>query len=172
MVKVIEMKLKNLYFLILGAVFMLGSGMASAQTVDSSAYVSIVKKIQQKENVNDGTIRINQSSTIDRMLEQNALSNQRNQVLEGYRIRIYRDNDQNARARSEQIAERFKERYPGVGAYRSYTNPYFMVTVGDFRTVDDATKFQNQLAIDYKGEYSNTYVVKEKIHFPPINSNE
>lgn len=167
------MKLKNLYYLILSAVFMLASGMASAQhMVDSSEYVSIIKKIQQKEQVTEGTVRINQSSAINRMLEQNALSNQQNQMLEGYRVRIYRDNSQNARGRSQQIVERFKERYPDVGAYRSYTNPYFMVTIGDFRTADEATKFQNQLTVDYKNEYSGTYVVKEKIYLPPISSNE
>lgn len=166
------MKLKNLYFLVLGVVFMLASGMASAQhMVDSSEYVSIVKKIQQRGHTNEGTVRINQSSTIDNLLEYNALANQRNQTLEGYRIRIYRDNNQNARTRSEQIMDKFKERYPDIGAYRSYTNPYFMVAIGDFRTADEAIKFQNQLSVDYR-DYSNTYIIKEKIYFPPISNDE
>ena len=152
---------------------LLASGVASAQyVVDSSKYESVVRKIQQREYSSEGTVRINQSSTIERMLDQNALANQQNQTLEGFRIRIYRDNNQNARTRSEQIAEVFKERYADVGAYRSYTNPYFMVAVGDFRTADEAIKFQNRLATDYRGEYANTYIVKEKIYFPPIGSNE
>ena len=45
-----------------------------------------------------------------------------------------------------------------------------MVTIGDFRTADDATKFQSRLAVDYGREYANTYVVKEKIYFPPIST--
>lgn len=166
------MKLKNLYFLILGIVFMLGSGVVSAQqVVDSSEYVSIVKEIQQRSHTGEGSVRINQSSAIDSLLKRNALANQRNQTLEGFRIRIYRDNSQNARTRSEQIVDKFKERYPDVGAYRSYTNPYFMVAIGDFRTADDAIRFQNQLAVDYK-DYSSTYIIKEKIYFPPINRDE
>lgn len=167
------MKLKNLYFIIFGIVFMLSSGVLSAQhMVDSSAYVSIVKSIQQKEHASEGTVRITQSSTIDRLLEQNARANQRNQTLDGFRIRIYLDNNQNARARSEQIIDKFKERYPDIGAYRSHTSPNFMVAVGDFRTADEAIKFQNQLATDYKGEYSNTYIIKEKIYFPSISNDE
>lgn len=168
------MKLKNLCLFVLCVVFMqLSIGIASAQhMVDSSEYESIVKKIQQREHVGEGIVHINQNRTIDQMLEQNAHANQQNQMFEGFRIRIYRDNNQNARTRSEQIMGKFKERYPDVGAYRSYTNPYFMVTIGDFRTADDAIKFQSQLAVDYRSEYSNTYIVKEKIYFPPISYNE
>lgn len=167
------MKLRTLCFFISSVAFMHLSSAASAQhMVDSSEYVSIVEKIQQRGHMSEGIVRINQSSTIGNMLRQNALTNQQSQTLEGYRIRIYRDNNQHARTRSEQIMEKFKEQYPDIGIYRSYSNPYFMVTIGDFRTADDATKFQNQLVAEYGKEYSNTYVVKEKIYFPPIRKNE
>lgn len=170
------MKSKKLYFLIQIVALVSFSGIqAYAQStppVDSSSYVSIVKSIQERGHVGEGVVHINQSGAITQMLDRNADVNRYNQAMQGYRIRIYRDNNQNARNRSVQIVERFKERYPGVGAYRSYSNPYFMVTIGDFRTVDEAAKFQSQLTSDYGGDYSNTYVIKEKIFFPPIDNYE
>lgn len=168
------MKRKALYFLVLITAFIFSYAQTSAQSsppVDSSEYISIVKKIEERSYVGEGTVRINQSNAITQMLDRNAEVNRHNQTLQGYRIRIYRDNQQQARYRSEQIEHKFKERYPEVGAYRSYTNPYFMVTVGDFRTVDEAIKFQGRLATDYK-EYANTYIIKEKIYFPPIGNYE
>lgn len=166
------MKLRVFYFFVLTLVLVPFSNNALAQMVDSSEYVSIVEKIQQKEFGNSGTVRINQSSAIKNMLEQNAFENQHNQSMQGYRVRIFRDNSQQARTRSEQIEEKFKEYYPEVGVYRSYTNPYFIVAVGDFRTVDDAVKFLNQLTTEHGKEYSNAWIVKEKIYFPPLNSYE
>lgn len=167
------MKFRTLSFLILVVAFtQLNNIQASAQMVDSSEYVSIVKEIQQRGHINEGSVRINQSSSINQMLDRNAFSNQQNQSMQGYRIRIYRDNNQYARQRSEQIVNKFKERYPDVGVYRSYEAPYFKVTIGDFRTPDDAIKFQTQIAADYGSEYANTYLVSEKIYFPPVNNYE
>ncbi|MDR0660104.1 MAG: SPOR domain-containing protein [Prevotellaceae bacterium] len=168
------MKSKTLYILAIIFVLVFGCTQAYAQSpppIDSSEYVSIVKQMQERGNIGEGVVRINQNSAITQMLDKNAEANRHSQTLQGYRIRIYLDNQQNARNRSEQIENKFKERYPEVGAYRSYTNPYFMVTVGDFRTVDEAIKFQGQLAVDYK-DYSNTYIIKEKIFFPPIGNYE
>lgn len=171
------MKPKKLYSLVLAVVFVFfGHMRLSAQAtppVDSSEYVNIVKKIQEQGYMGEGTVRINQSSAITQKLDENASVNRANQTLEGYRIRIYRDNSQSARSRSEEIEARFKERYPDVGVYRWYSNPYFFVTVGDFRTVDEAVRFQSRLTSDYGSDYANTYIgTKEKIFFPPISSYE
>ena len=170
------MGIRKFYFFLLIVAFVSFSHVKvsaqSAPPADSSEYVSVVKKIQARSYAEEGAVSLNQSSTITRMLDQNAETNRYNQTMQGYRIRIYRDNSQNARQRSESIIATFKERYPYVGAYRSYDNPYFMVMVGDFRTVDEAIKFQSQVASDYGSEYSSTYIIKEKIFFPPIVNHE
>lgn len=75
----------------------------------------------------------------------------------GYRLRIYFDNKQNARTVSEEIANDFVIKYPDIPVFRVYTNPYFKVTVGNFRSKSDALKFLNEI----KGLYPSVFLVKE-----------
>jgi len=74
-----------------------------------------------------------------------------------YRIRIYFNNSQDARTVSSEIARGFSERYPSVPVYNQYANPYFKVTVGDFRTKSDAMKFMTEI----KNIYTSVFLVKE-----------
>lgn len=76
---------------------------------------------------------------------------------QGYRLRIYFDNSQDARMVSEQIADTFAVRYPDVPVYRIYDNPYFKVTVGEFRSKSDAMRFMEAI----KPEYPTVFLVKE-----------
>ena len=76
---------------------------------------------------------------------------------QGYRIRIYFDNSQNARAVSEQIVDTFKVHHPDVPVYRIYDNPYFKVTVGEFRSKSDAMRFMEAI----RPEYPTVFLVKE-----------
>ena len=79
----------------------------------------------------------------------------------GYRIRIFFDNKQDARVKSEKVAASFKAQHPGIAVYRAYENPYFKVTVGDFRSKEDARKFLNSI----KGSYPSGFIVRERINF-------
>jgi len=74
-----------------------------------------------------------------------------------YRIRIYFNNSQNARTESSEVARGFSGRYPFVPVYNQYANPYFKVTVGNFRTKSDAMKFMTEI----KNIYSSAFLVKE-----------
>lgn len=80
----------------------------------------------------------------------------------GYRVRIFFDNRQTARAESEAAARRFGSAHPGIPTYRSYENPYFKVTVGDFRTKSEALSLLQRI----KGEFPSAFVVKGMIQFP------
>ena len=65
---------------------------------------------------------------------------------------------------SERTEMRFKGMYPGYATYRTFDNPYFKVTVGDFRTRADAQRFASRLT--NSGAYRYVFVVKEQINFP------
>lgn len=78
-------------------------------------------------------------------------------MINGYRLRIFFDNAQNARGVSEQIAAAFAEQYPDIPVYRVYANSYFKVTVGDFRSKSDAMRFLNII----KETYPSVFLVKE-----------
>ena len=81
--------------------------------------------------------------------------------LQGYRIRIFFSNDQNARDASAYAALMFAERFPGYSVYRSFVNPNFKVTVGDFRTRSEALAMLNALKNDFPG----AFIVRERIRY-------
>lgn len=76
-----------------------------------------------------------------------------------FRLRIFFDNKRDARAVSEQVMSEFKEIYPSVPVFRGYSNPYFKVTVGNFRSKSEAMKFLNEI----KSQYPSVFLVKEVI---------
>lgn len=85
--------------------------------------------------------------------------------IEGYRIRIYLDNKQDAREKSEEAEIRFRKLFPGYGTYRSFNYPNFKVTVGDFRTKTDAQRMLAKV-LRY---FPSAFVVKEKTGFTLIS---
>lgn len=76
-----------------------------------------------------------------------------------WRIRIFFNNSQNSRTASNEIAKSFSEQYPNVPVYNQYVNPFFKVTVGDFRSKSDATKFMNEI----KPFYTSAFLVRETL---------
>ncbi len=84
--------------------------------------------------------------------------------INGYRIRIYSGNNQFARNESGTVASQFLSQYPGISVYRTYTNPYFKVTIGDFRTKSDAMRMLKII----EGPFQAAFVVREVINFPPL----
>ena len=82
-----------------------------------------------------------------------------------YRIRIFFDNKQTARNESEATMARFLKTYHGIPAYRTYANPYFKVSVGDFRTKSEAMEFLEEIKHNFPG----AFVTKETISYPVID---
>lgn len=82
----------------------------------------------------------------------------------GYRIRIFFDNRQDAREASRAAQERSRKLFPGYRTYRTYIYPNFKVTVGDFRTRAEA-----QMALrEILRYFPSAFVVKERMKFPSI----
>ena len=84
--------------------------------------------------------------------------------MQGFRVRIFFDNKQTARAESEEIATAFSEAYPQVAVYRIYENPYFKVTVGDFRTRSQAMQFMLRI----RRTYPQAFITRENISYPQL----
>jgi Sporulation related domain. len=109
------------------------------------------------------SVTVNQSQSLIKAFNSRVAANG-SRKLYGYRVRIFSDNKQNARGASEAALARFKGMYPGLSAYRTYTNPFFKVTVGDFRTKSEAMKLLQQL----KGSFPTAFIVSETINYPPV----
>ena len=106
-------------------------------------------------------VTVNQSNAM-RSAFDSYVSNNAGKKITGYRIRVYFENGQNARNRSEAVARSISGAYPGLGVYRTFESPNFKVTVGDFRTRDDALKVYHSL----KAQYPTAIILKETINYP------
>lgn len=109
-------------------------------------------------------VDITQPTEVAEALRRQVYSNE-DRPLNGYRVRIFFDNKQTARVESEETLKRFESLYHDVVAYRTYANPYFKVTVGDFRTKSEAVKLLERI----KREFPSAFVVKENIEFPVVD---
>lgn len=133
---------------------------ASPQLDSTLAGVNILSLIDE---ASVGQVTIYQSRQIEKALSQ-YIEDNRSRKITGYRVRIYFDNSQNARGRSEAVAREFAAAHPEIRVYRSHESPYFRVTVGDFRSKNDAQKFAKGIS----NQYPSVFIVKESIHYPDL----
>lgn len=109
-------------------------------------------------------VEIYQSQEIANSLRKQVQSNVK-RTMSGYRVRIFFDNKQTARVASEEMLKKFEAMYHDVKAYHTYANPYFKVTVGDFRTKSEAMELLSRI----KRDFPTAFVVKENIEFPVVD---
>ena len=115
-------------------------------------------------NVLPSEVNVRQSQQIANSMKSHVASNA-SRTMSGYRVRIFFDNKQTARTESEAALNKFRGLYPDVMAYRIYANPYFKVTVGDFRTKSEAMALLARI----KGTFPSAFVVKENIEYPVVD---
>lgn len=125
---------------------------------------SIVQQLQNRVN-GQGTVVINQSQHVSQLLNDRLYQNTQKPGLSGFRIRIFSETGQNARERSSQVMDKFAELYPGMRFYQEYDNPYWKVSVGDFRSRESAQKFYQQVLSDFP----KAFLVTDWINFPDLD---
>lgn len=118
-----------------------------------------------KEAGDEAGVRVSQSDNLSASMNEHVATNSR-RTISGYRVRIFFDNKQTARVESENTLKKFNGLFPDVMAYRIYANPYFKVTVGDFRTKSEAMALLNRI----KGAFPSAFVVKENIGYPVVDT--
>ena len=138
-----------------------------ASVVDSELKgKDILNIMPSKKNGDKADVNIYQSADVSSSLNAHIASN-RTRTISGYRVRIFFDNRQTARLESEETLKKFRNLYAGIAAYRTYANPYFKVTVGDFRTKTEAMALLERI----KTEFPSAFVIKENITFPVVDKN-
>ncbi len=134
-----------------------GQGYASTRGEDILVQV-------RKSSPNQGKVTINQDAQIEHVFNLDILQSARQPGMHGFRIRIYFDLGQKSRKQSEDVVSEFMQNFPGISIYRSYVSPYYKVSVGDFRTRDNALKLYHQLLKDYP----RAFIIPEWVNFPPL----
>ena len=174
-----------IYLIIIAAFSVLSSATSSAQEliapegyvyVDSLVYTpkasvdstlagkDVFRDMPSRLRGDEATVDVGQSEILEKSMRAHIEANPK-RTLSGYRVRIFFDNKQSARHESEQTLKRFRAMYRDVAVYRTYTNPYFKVTVGDCRTKSEAMKLLARI----KGNFSSAFVVKENIEYPLVD---
>ena len=116
------------------------------------------------EILENSNVTVDQPNVIREAMKKH-ISGNSSRTINGYRIRIFFDNQQTARVESEAALNRFKARFPEIEAYRSYSNPYFKVTVGDFRTKSEAMEMLSTI----QSSFPVAFIVKESINYPAVD---
>ena len=107
----------------------------SAQQKDSTAVADVFDNLSSNLTVNQSPeVREAMAAHIER----NARRAASGMAGQTWRIRIFFDSGQNARAASEAAAARFRNLHPGVPVSRTYSDPFFKVTVGNYSSKADA----------------------------------
>lgn len=139
----------------------------AAATADTSLVgKNIFAEMPAKSKGDAADARIHQSEQLWNAMSEHIRGNSA-RTMSGYRVRIFFDNRRTARAESEATLKNFISRFHDVAAYRSYVNPYFKVTVGDFRTKSEAMRLLRRI----KGEFPSAFIVKENISYPVVDKN-
>ena len=105
-----------------------------------------------------GTVVVHQSPDIAAAFEEHIASNEFREE-DGYRIRVFFSNAQNSRGTSLRAADIVSEKYPGLPVYRTFVQPNFKVTVGDFRRKSEALQLLEMLRRDFP----SAFIVREPV---------
>lgn len=136
----------------------------NAQDVNVFESVSIFEDLAEKGPENNYVV-LHQDAGINACILEKAAENRNNRSkMAGYRIRIFFDNRQTARQESEKIMNDFLLQFPQTAVYREYVDPYFKVSVGDFRTKSEAMRFFKNIV----GLYPSAFITRENIGYPQL----
>lgn len=112
-----------------------------------------------------GNIEIIQDSRIDSIVKMHIAYNKSLEGINGYRVQIFFDAGNNSLKKAEAEAAHFQTLFPTDTAYISFTEPYYKVRVGDFRTRLEAEGYMQKILKDYP----NAFVIQDIIRFPELN---
>ena len=97
-----------------------------------------------------GTARVSVREADDAARAVRELSRNETQLrFRGYRVCIFFDNGQDARAGAEAAKTLFEETYPGIKVYMVYESPWFSVSVGNCLTAEEAIILKGKVAATF-----------------------
>lgn len=108
---------------------------------------------------------IKQDSRIDSLILFHQLINKTDSLIPGYRVQIFFESGNFSKDLAITTAERFSEKHPNIRYYLSFSEPYYRIRVGDFRTLIEAKGFLRKII----SEYPSAFEVKDMIYFPLLS---
>lgn len=94
---------------------------------------------------------------VKQLIDKKATYNRMNSgEYDGYRIKIHFGAD---RVKAREVKTKFAQKYQDYTPYEDYDQPNFIITVGDFRTRQEAFEVWKKVLT----EFPNSFVIKSKI---------
>ena len=81
--------------------------------------------------------------------------------IDGFRIQITSFSGINSKTSIESTAEQFRQQFPEISCYTTYSEPNFRLRAGNFRTKIEAYKALQKIAPFFPG----AFVLKDQIEF-------
>jgi len=141
--------LKQLLFF----VFCIVPFVSMGQIVTNELPVDIV----QQNVPGEGKINIHEEEGISFLLDTYIEMNKRNSYVDGYRIQLYSGSGQKAKHAAMNVKSELLELFPDEQIYMSFTAPFWIVRVGNYRNKYEALG----LLIKLRKEFPNSYIVKD-----------
>jgi len=159
--------MKRLFFLLLTILVSLPMT-AQTDTLSLHQKAQLDSSLAKKGIFDDmpSNVSVNQDQSVKGAYLSILEKNQEGAQFTGFRIKIFQSSAQSARTESENAVVRFRDMFPDIPAYRSFSSPYFKVSVGDFRTRVEAEKLLRQI----RQNFPTATVVKEKMKYPSLDS--
>lgn len=93
---------------------------------------------------------------VKQLIEKKATYNKLNSgEYDGYRIKIHFGAD---RVKAREVKSKFSQKFIDYPSYEDYDQPNFIITVGDFRTKQEAFEALKKIQVEFPG-----FIVKSKI---------
>jgi hypothetical protein len=155
--------MRLIFFLI--NVFILNSILLFGQTTTENRPSPDIFKLLAAPSANNGEIQLFQAPNISNYIYKYIDSQKKENSIPGYRIRIFSNSGQTARAKARSERDRFTQLFPDIPAQNvTFETPNFKVYVGDFRTKTEAFRAFKQIAKEYK----NAFIVPARINLPKL----
>ncbi|MCQ2177510.1 MAG: SPOR domain-containing protein [Bacteroidales bacterium] len=145
---------------VLVAVFAAVLQLCAQQADTTAARVDIFENLPATVSVDQpGTVREAFPEQVGKHPSENTHSSYRGgeSVKGTFGIRIYSDNSQNARNISSQTLARFNALFPEEEASRTFSSPYFMVTVGHYSSRAEAEEALKSI----RNAFPRAYIVRK-----------
>ncbi|MDP9046859.1 MAG: SPOR domain-containing protein [Bacteroidota bacterium] len=115
-----------------------------------------------------GKVEVVKDPLIDTLIARRPTLNRSNlntgeETTYGYRVQIFFGSNRQAAYNAQ---EKFREEYPELRTYITYTEPNFKVQAGDFRTRLEAERLRNELT----QMFNSLFVISGKINPPKADT--
>jgi hypothetical protein len=163
------------YYLYVIACACLFPSLLNAQSENDST--SVEKKFLFLDNLvsakaGEGVVTVNQDSRLPGLMSLRSVTNKKKGdkdfiLANGYRVQIYSSNAPRV-SKDEAFAleAEMNEKFPDVGAYISFSSPFWRVRAGDCKSQQEANELLEILKKEFPDIKDQFYVVKEEVKIP------